>query len=53
MISAIINRRVTQYWFDKGSSPCFWPLYRLRVRLVRRFPWLYSVVWGDFRKSYR
>ena len=33
---------------DRGA-PRFWPLYRLRVWLVRRWPALYGVVWFDWR----
>ena len=34
---------------DRNASPCFWPLWEKRVRLVRRYPWLYALVWMDFR----
>lgn len=34
---------------DRGEAPCRWPFYRQRVALVRAYPWLYGVVWGDFR----
>lgn len=37
-----------RYFFDKGD-PIDWPLYRLRLRVVRRWPQMYAVMWGDFR----
>ena len=33
---------------DRGD-PCFWPLFDMRVRLVRKFPSLYPLVWWDWR----
>lgn len=33
---------------DRGA-PINWPFYKARVKLVRKYPKLYGIVWFDFR----
>ena len=37
---------------DRGGSPCFWPLYKLRGRIASRGPILYALMWNDWRRLY-
>lgn len=39
-------------YIDKGV-PATWPLYKLRVRIARRFPKIYPLMWCDFRGVFK